>query len=142
MLFRSKAICRANSAHFLTQASVSMADETNPTECSEATQAAVEPAAAAEADPKVTEAAGLSAQVATLTEEVATLKSGMLRLAADADNTRKRLEREKGDMTHSVAVIDACKPYHWRDRFPPSNTPSAETLKKAREKFGWLLEGK
>jgi 4-hydroxy-3-polyprenylbenzoate decarboxylase len=48
--------------------------------------------------------------------------------------------RAVGDMTHSVAVINACKPYHWRDQFPPSNTPSAETLKKAREKFGWLLD--
>jgi UbiD family decarboxylase len=47
--------------------------------------------------------------------------------------------RAVGDMTHSVAVINACKPYHWRDQFPPSNTPSPETLKKAREKFGWLL---
>ena len=47
--------------------------------------------------------------------------------------------RAAGDMTHSVAVINACKPYHWRDQFPPSNTPSPETRKKAREKFGWLL---
>ena len=48
--------------------------------------------------------------------------------------------RARGDMTHSVAIINACKPYHWRDKFPVSNTPSAETLKKAREKFAWLLE--
>jgi 4-hydroxy-3-polyprenylbenzoate decarboxylase len=50
--------------------------------------------------------------------------------------------RKAGDMTHSVAIINACKPYHWRDQFPPSNTPSPETLRKAREKFGWLLDGK
>jgi 4-hydroxy-3-polyprenylbenzoate decarboxylase len=49
--------------------------------------------------------------------------------------------REVGDMTHSVAVINACKPYHWRDKFPPSNTPSPEVARKAREKFGWLLDG-
>jgi UbiD family decarboxylase len=49
--------------------------------------------------------------------------------------------REAGDMTHSVAIINACKPYHWRDRFPPSNTPSPEIMRKAREKFGWLLKG-
>ena len=30
----------------------------------------------------------------------------------------------------------------WRDQFPPTNTPSAEVARKAREKFGWLLEGK
>jgi hypothetical protein len=46
-----------------------------------------------------------------------------------------------GDMTHSVAVINACKPYHWRNKFPPSNAPSAEIARKARERFGWLLDG-
>jgi 4-hydroxy-3-polyprenylbenzoate decarboxylase len=50
--------------------------------------------------------------------------------------------RKIGDMTHSVAVINACKPYHWREQFPPSNTPSPEVARKAKEKFGWLLEGK
>jgi hypothetical protein len=41
-----------------------------------------------------------------------------------------------------VALINACKPWHWREKFPPSNTPSPEVAKKAREKFGWLLDGK
>ena len=50
-------------------------------------------------------------------------------------------KRAKRDMTHSVAIIDACKPFHWRDKFPPTNAPSAEVAKKAREKFGWLLDG-
>jgi 4-hydroxy-3-polyprenylbenzoate decarboxylase len=50
--------------------------------------------------------------------------------------------RKVRDMTHSVAVIDACRPYHWRDEFPPANTPSPETMRKAREKFGWLLDGR
>jgi len=48
--------------------------------------------------------------------------------------------RAVGDMTHSVAVIDACKPFHWRDKFPPTNAPSPEVARKARERFGWLLE--
>jgi 4-hydroxy-3-polyprenylbenzoate decarboxylase len=51
-------------------------------------------------------------------------------------------KRAVGDMTHSVAVINACKPYHWREKFPPSNTPSPEITRKAKEKFGWLLDGK
>lgn len=51
-------------------------------------------------------------------------------------------QRALGDMTHSLAVIDACRPYRWRRKFPPSNTPSPEVARKAREKFGWLLEGK
>jgi len=50
-------------------------------------------------------------------------------------------KRAAGDMTHSVAIINACKPYHWRDKFPPSNAPSPEIARRAREKFGWLLDG-
>ena len=56
-----------------------------------------------------------------------------------------RLSPEKrafGDMTHSVAVINACKPCHWRDKFPASNAPSAEVARRAKEKFGWLLDGR
>jgi 4-hydroxy-3-polyprenylbenzoate decarboxylase len=48
--------------------------------------------------------------------------------------------RAVGNMTHSVAVIDACKPFHWRDKFPPSNAPSPAVARMARERFGWLLE--
>jgi hypothetical protein len=44
--------------------------------------------------------------------------------------------RAAGDMTHSVAIINACKPYH---QFPPTNAPSAAVARKAR--FGWLLDG-
>ncbi len=50
--------------------------------------------------------------------------------------------RAAGDMTHSVALINACKPWHWREKFPPSNAPSPEVARKAMEKFGWLLNGK
>jgi len=50
-------------------------------------------------------------------------------------------KRAAGNLTHSVAVIDACRPFHWRDKFPPTNTPSPEIARKAREKFGWLLNG-
>jgi 4-hydroxy-3-polyprenylbenzoate decarboxylase len=50
-------------------------------------------------------------------------------------------KRARGDMTHSVAIIDACRPWAWRDKFPPTNTPSAEVARKAKEKFGWLLDG-
>jgi 4-hydroxy-3-polyprenylbenzoate decarboxylase len=50
-------------------------------------------------------------------------------------------QRAAGNLTHSVAVINACRPFHWRDQFPPANTPSPETARKAHEKFGWLLNG-
>jgi 4-hydroxy-3-polyprenylbenzoate decarboxylase len=49
--------------------------------------------------------------------------------------------RKVGDITHSVALINACKPWHWREEFAVSNTPSPELARKAREKFGWLLDG-
>ncbi len=49
-------------------------------------------------------------------------------------------QRAAGDITNSRAVIDACRPYHWRDQFPMVNAPSAEVARKAREKFGFLLE--
>ena len=40
-----------------------------------------------------------------------------------------RIEPErkaKGDNTNSRAIIDACRPWHWRDKFPRVNMPSPE----------------
>ena len=61
---------------------------------------------------------------------------------SNADPAIPPERRKAGNITHSVALINACKPFHWKDEFPPSNTPSPEIAKKAREKFGWLLNGK
>ena len=60
---------------------------------------------------------------------------------SNADPSIPPARRKVGDLTHSVALINACKPWHWREEFPPSNTPSAEVARKAREKFGWLADG-
>ena len=60
---------------------------------------------------------------------------------SQADPRLTRDKRAVGDITHSVAIIDACKPFHWRDKFPATNTPSPEILRKAKERFGWLLDG-
>ncbi len=49
-------------------------------------------------------------------------------------------EKAKGNFTNSRAIIDACRPFHWREKFPKVNMPSPETARKAREKFGYLLE--
>jgi len=49
-------------------------------------------------------------------------------------------EKAKGNFTNSRAIIDACRPFFWRDKFPPVNAPSPAVMKKAREKFGYLLE--
>jgi UbiD family decarboxylase len=48
-------------------------------------------------------------------------------------------KREQKDFTNSRAVIDACRPYHWRDQFAKVNMPSPEDARQAREKFGYLL---
>lgn len=49
-------------------------------------------------------------------------------------------EKAKGNFTNSRAIIDACRPFYWRDKFPVVNRPTAETMKRAHEKFGYLLE--
>jgi 4-hydroxy-3-polyprenylbenzoate decarboxylase len=48
--------------------------------------------------------------------------------------------KEAGDFTNSRAVIDACRPWHWRDKFPAVNMPSAEERRIALQKFGHLLK--
>ena len=49
-------------------------------------------------------------------------------------------EKAKGNNTNSRAIIDACRPFHWRDKFPKVNMPSPELARKALEKFGYLLK--
>jgi 4-hydroxy-3-polyprenylbenzoate decarboxylase len=49
-------------------------------------------------------------------------------------------DRAIGNFTSSRAIIDACRPYHWRDEFPKVNAPTPANARKAREKFGYLLE--
>jgi len=44
-------------------------------------------------------------------------------------------KREKGDFTHSVMLIDACKPFYWRHLFPPVNKASEELRTKIIEKW-------
>ena len=48
-------------------------------------------------------------------------------------------QREQGDYTNSRAIIDACRPWHWREEFPRVNMPSPKLAKLAQEKFGYLL---
>jgi 4-hydroxy-3-polyprenylbenzoate decarboxylase len=54
-----------------------------------------------------------------------------------------RIEPErkaKGDYTNSRAIIDACRPWHWRHEYPKVNAPSPEMRKLARERFSYLLK--
>lgn len=50
-------------------------------------------------------------------------------------------DRERGQFTNSRAIIDACRPFAWRDQFPKVNAPSPEFAKRTREKWGHLLNG-
>ncbi len=49
-------------------------------------------------------------------------------------------QRKVRDFTNSRMVIDATRPYEWRDKFPKVNAPSQEIVRKAREMFGYLLK--
>ena len=48
-------------------------------------------------------------------------------------------QRAVGNYTNSRAIIDATRPYEWRDQFAPVNAMSPETMRKAYERWGWLL---
>lgn len=48
-------------------------------------------------------------------------------------------QRQRGDFTNSRAIIDACRPYAWRDKFPRVNLPPQSVRDEARERFGWMV---
>ena len=41
---------------------------------------------------------------------------------------------------NSRLIIDACRPFEWRDRFPPVSNLTPEQQKVARERWGWLVQ--
>jgi 4-hydroxy-3-polyprenylbenzoate decarboxylase len=49
-------------------------------------------------------------------------------------------KKDAGDTTNSRAVINACRPFHWRDSYPRMNIPTPELYRLAREKWGHLLD--
>ena len=51
-------------------------------------------------------------------------------------------EKAAGNTTNSRAIIDACRPFHWKEQFPMTNAPSQEAASLARQKFGWILDSK
>lgn len=50
--------------------------------------------------------------------------------------------KAEGDFTNSRAIIDACRPFHWKDRYPIVNTPLPETARRTKETFSWMLDGR
>jgi len=57
-----------------------------------------------------------------------------------ADPRIEPAERAKGKVTNSRMIINACRPYHWRNEFVAAVKPSPEMARRAQEKFGWLLD--
>ena len=49
-------------------------------------------------------------------------------------------DRARGKVTSSRMIINACRPYSWRNDFPAPVKASAEAAQRARQQFGWLLE--
>jgi len=49
-------------------------------------------------------------------------------------------DRASKNFKNRRMIIDACRPFHWRDEFPEINQPSADSAKRTHEKFGYLLE--
>ena len=49
--------------------------------------------------------------------------------------------KARGDFTNSRAIIDACKPFHWKDQYPIVNMPLPETARRTKEMFSWMLDG-
>jgi 4-hydroxy-3-polyprenylbenzoate decarboxylase len=50
-------------------------------------------------------------------------------------------KRGKGDYTHSTAIINACRPYEWKNEFPPTIMSTPEELEGVKKKWGKFFEG-
>ena len=48
-------------------------------------------------------------------------------------------QRRAKDFTNSRGLLDATRPWHWRDQFPPTNVPSREYREAARQRWGYLI---
>jgi 4-hydroxy-3-polyprenylbenzoate decarboxylase len=49
-------------------------------------------------------------------------------------------QKKVGDYTNSRAIIDACRPYHWRDQYPDICLPDPDAVRRVKEKFGKFLD--
>lgn len=58
---------------------------------------------------------------------------------SDLDPRLSPEKRDKGDYTIGRMLIDACKPFPWRDRFPQANRFSPEMRKQVFEKWSRQL---
>lgn len=60
--------------------------------------------------------------------------------SAELNPTLSPEQRKRGECGHSMAIILACKPYHWKDEFPKSVASSPELIRKTKEKWAKLFQ--
>jgi 4-hydroxy-3-polyprenylbenzoate decarboxylase len=48
-------------------------------------------------------------------------------------------DKERGVTAHSKAIIEACRPFAWRDQFPPPSALSADETRAIEEKWGSVI---
>jgi 3-polyprenyl-4-hydroxybenzoate decarboxylase len=48
-------------------------------------------------------------------------------------------QRAQGDVTMTQILMDACRPYHWRDQFPRVNEISPELRANTLKKWGQII---
>jgi 4-hydroxy-3-polyprenylbenzoate decarboxylase len=51
-------------------------------------------------------------------------------------------DKQSGATSHSKAIIDACRPFRWRDRFPPASALTPDQARAIEEKWAAVLEKK
>ena len=49
-------------------------------------------------------------------------------------------KRRMADYTHSTAILNACRPYAWKDEFPPTIMSTSEELEAVKKKWAKLFE--
>jgi len=49
-------------------------------------------------------------------------------------------KRKANDFTTAKVIINACRPYHWRDQFPKVNTMSDDLRQKTMNKWSHIIE--
>ena len=50
-------------------------------------------------------------------------------------------DKRRGVTSHSKAVIEACRPFPWIDKFPPTSALSLEEARAIADKWGKVLRG-
>ncbi|MBI2959083.1 MAG: UbiD family decarboxylase [Betaproteobacteria bacterium] len=63
------------------------------------------------------------------------------RLSMASDPRLEPEKRKAGDLTCSTAVIDACRPWAWRDQFPKTTKTAPEVMQQVKRKWGEVLFG-